>query len=436
MSVPLDRLYNHLDGLCNHDILIYRFYPHGSKKLTDLIPLSDVKDRDWIHQIKNPGAICHDQEPLFFDQYSQDDILNYFIHFAPSIATDPELVETITTLITAQHIRSVTGSRYSVYDKTLLVHSEKNSHDLMRYENAGFIGVYWWSHAAIAADWYRYAQHDMRLIPNFGLVKKDFLIYNRAWSGTREYRLKFTECIVKSDLQDQCLITFNPECESGHYLDFVPKNSVFAIQQTNLEEHFKKCTVDGTASADYNNQDYQSTAIELVLETLFDDTRWHLTEKSLRPIACGRPFMLAATPGSLQYLREYGFKTFNGHIDESYDTVQDPVKRLETICAEMKRITLLPEKQKLQLWNQLYEIAESNKKLFFSRTWQQSIFDEFATNLNYSLTTLEHFKNGERWKSLRDAWNKDPSKIKLNNEVFLKSMQHQDEVKKLFKQYP
>ena len=88
MSVPLDRLYNHLDGLCNHDILIYRFYPHGSKKLTDLIPLSDVKDRDWIHQIKNPGAICHDQEPLFFDQYSQDDILNYFIHFAPSIATN------------------------------------------------------------------------------------------------------------------------------------------------------------------------------------------------------------------------------------------------------------------------------------------------------------------------------------------------------------
>jgi hypothetical protein len=116
--------------------------------------------------------------------------------------------------------------------------------------------------------------------------------------------------------------------------------------------------------------------------------------------------------------------------------VQDPVERLETICAEMTRITLLPENQKLQLWNQLYEIADYNKKLFFSRLWQRSIFDEFATNLNYGLTTLEQFKNGEQWKSLRDAWNKDSSKIKLKNEAFLKSMQHQDEVEKLFKQYP
>lgn len=39
MSVPLDRLYNYVDGLCNHDILIYRFFRHGSKKLE-----GDVKD--------------------------------------------------------------------------------------------------------------------------------------------------------------------------------------------------------------------------------------------------------------------------------------------------------------------------------------------------------------------------------------------------------
>ena len=119
MSVPLDRLYNHLDGLCNHDILIYRFYPHGSKKLTDLSWLYDFTQFGWKHQIERPGAICHDQEPLFFDQYSQDDILNYFMHINPWIATDPEMVERITTLIPAQHIRLVTGSRYSVYDKTL-----------------------------------------------------------------------------------------------------------------------------------------------------------------------------------------------------------------------------------------------------------------------------------------------------------------------------
>jgi hypothetical protein len=68
-----------------------------------------------------------------------------------------------------------------------------------------------------------------------------------------------------------------------------------------------------------------------VLETLFDDHRWHLTEKSLRPIACGKPFVLMATPGSLQYLRQYGFKTFDGLIDETYDSIQNPKQRLQAV---------------------------------------------------------------------------------------------------------
>ena len=39
MSVPLDRLYNFLHDVVDHDITIYRFWPHGSKKLEDLVSL-------------------------------------------------------------------------------------------------------------------------------------------------------------------------------------------------------------------------------------------------------------------------------------------------------------------------------------------------------------------------------------------------------------
>ena len=44
--------------------------------------------------------------------------------------------------------------------------------------------------------------------------------------------------------------------------------------------------------------------------------------------------MLAATPGSLQYLKQYGFETFHGLIDESYDTILDPRERLKTIVQD------------------------------------------------------------------------------------------------------
>jgi hypothetical protein len=124
------------------------------------------------------------------------------------------------------------------------------------------------------------------------------------------------------------------------------------------------------------------------LETLFDDARHHLTEKALRPIACGRPFILAATAGSLQYLKQYGFKTFDGLIDETYDRIQDPRKRLEAIVQEIKRISILDHDQKKLLWSKLYAIAEHNRRLFFSDAWRDLIVHEFKNNLDSAINTL------------------------------------------------
>jgi hypothetical protein len=431
MSVPLDRLYNHLDGLCNHDILIYRFYPHGSKKLSDLRALTDIDQLSWKFVLK-PGAICHDQEPLFFDQYSNTDMLNYFLS-NPGEKIDPEILARIQSSILSQHLRSVIDSKYSVYDKTLLIHSEKNSHNLDQYINAGFVGVYWWAHAALSTDWFRYAQHDPTLKVDLTNINLDFLVYNRAWAGTREYRLKFTELIVNANLHNHCAMRFNVESEGNNYHNFTPKNSVFKIQRTDLETYFAPCEVDACASADYNSNDYQQIGIEVVLETLFDDSRWHLTEKSLRPIACGRPFILAATSGSLEYLRSYGFKTFSGIIDETYDVIKDPLQRLEHICKEMKRISQLSASQKIDLWEKLYAIADYNKKLFFSMEWQQRIFDEFVTNINQSLDALEQCKTGKYWKQFYDAWKLAPEKFKHTNTTLIDSMHQVEQVTKLLR---
>ena len=431
MSVPLDRLYNHLDGLCNHDALIYRFYPHGSKKLEHLQPLYNFSQRGWQYQLKTPSMLCHDQEPLMFDQYSEHDMLNYFASHHPAILDDTEAVNRIKTLINAQHLRSVISARHGIYDITLLLHSEKHSENLARYEQAGFVGVYWWSHAAIAIDWYRYARNDSGLAVNFDNIRQDFLVYNRAWSGTREYRLKFTELIVDADLQSKCCMKFTSQCDNQNYTMFDFKNSKLAITRCDLETHFEPCTVDASASADYTTSDYAHTGIEIVLETLFDDTRWHLTEKSLRPIACGRPFILTATPGSLAYLRSYGFETFGNLIDETYDQIIDPVERLRCITAEMLRISKLPQKQKLQLWQSLYEIAERNKHLFFSDEWQQQIFNEFVDNFNQSLSIMEQHKTGQHWLKFRDAWTACPEKFKHADSVILESMLHQQEIQQL-----
>jgi len=434
MSVPLDRLYNYLDSLCNHDLLIYRFSPHGSKNLSDLLELNAYDPMDWRQCMSTPGVIIHDQEPLYCNEATANAVVTEICNREGLNYVESWFRQQLLRF----GVRALTMFRHGIYDKTLLIHSEKNSRDLDQFCNSGFIGVYWWAHAAIACDWYRFAKHDISLAINFDCITKDFLIYNRAWAGTREYRVKFTEMIVDHNLQDFCNMKFNPMDDQCHYRDFQPVNAAFKANRYDIENYFEPCYADSYSSADYNSEDYSSIAIEVVLETLFDDQRWQLTEKSLRPMACGRPFILAATAGSLQYIRSYGFRTFAPYIDENYDTIQDPLLRLVAITTEMKRISQLSTVDKRNLWSNIYGVAKYNQDLFFSDQWQSGIFNEFVTNINQGLIIMEQHKTGKHWNNLCKRMtginlmtyppNSGPAPMLLN------ILQHKDEIDALLQQ--
>ena len=338
--------------------------------------------------------IFYDQEPLNFDLYTDiamaDELLqnpHEYSELYHEVLTDElydKYLRFLKRVIVKCNLRLAIGS-YMYNVPVILVHSEQRSQNLKKYQDHEFVTVYWWCHALIARDWFRYAELDTLLSAR--KVKKDFLIYNRAWSGTREYRLKFAEMLLDHDLDKCCHMGFNPD-DNGNYNNHLFKNQDFQIHRYDLENYFYLNNTPSTASADYVALDYQSTEVEVVLETLFDDDRIQLTEKILRPIACGQPFMLVSTHGSLEYLRSYGFKTFGDFIDESYDSIVDPKQRLDAIVKEMKRISLLSVDEKTQLYNGMREIAVWNKQLFFSNKWQQQIIDEYKTNFSTAVAQL------------------------------------------------
>jgi hypothetical protein len=384
MSVPLDRLYNYLQDVVNHDILIYRWTPHGSKKLKDL---RNLKHTNGLDHFILPYMICHDQEPLDYHQYDSD--VEAFKNGFSRLNLPSELYQQVKTITCNSNLRLLLIS--NIYEKSILLHSELNSSQVELYKNNNFLPVYYWSHAVIARDWFRYAEHDPLLESRN--PQRTFLIYNRAWSGTREYRLKFADMIVKNKLASSCIMGFNQYDGECQYHAHKFKNPAFSIDSTDLGDHFFKNTTLSSASADYTTQDYQESNIEIVLETLFDDTRWHLTEKTLRPIACGHPFILATTPGSLHYLRSYGFETFDGLIDESYDSIKDPVLRLQAIVLEMKRLTTVDA----TVWNQLRVIAARNKKRFFSAEFQEHLVNEYRNNLQSVMNNIDVYRTGKNW---------------------------------------
>jgi hypothetical protein len=292
-----------------------------------------------------------------------------------------------------------------MYDQVIILHSEKRGVNVEKYSNAPFVPVYYWSHAVIALDWFRYAQH----IELSKKSSKIFLVYNRAWTGTREYRLKFSDYLIQKDIHQHCL-TWTTPAESGiHYSNYVFKNPKWKPTCV-LEDYFPESIADSNYSADFDLNDYNATNIEIVLETLFDDDRIHLTEKSLRPIAVGQPFVIAGTHGSLEYLRNYGFKTFDAIWDETYDTILNPDDRLIAICQLMQDIADWDPVTKVNNMRQANTIANFNRQHFFSKEFFNLIKKELVDNLTTAFNKIINNNTFKRWL---DVWDQNLNDTKL-----------------------
>lgn len=386
MSIPLDRLYHFINNIASETyggrVIIYRFWPHGSKNINDLNNLTNLKN-EWYEKTIFPLMWCNDQEPLNYEFYK--------INCRQHSDKFSDLLKSLGEYFPPKNL----NYRKTIFEKNLLLHSEKRSNNLKKYQlNNELIPVYYWSHAVIARDWFRYAQHETFQ----KCTKKTFLIYNRAWSGTREYRLRFSDLLVERNLIDQCQTSNNPiDPELNiHYTNHEFNNPTW--RPTNILENFLQPTIaDANSSADFDLEDYNVTDIEVVLETLFDDERLHLTEKSLRPIACGQPFILAGTHGSLNYLREYGFKTFDAVWDESYDQILDSEKRLTAIVDLMQQISTWDNATKKNKLTQAQEIADYNQKWFFSQNFFDLVFNELKTNLKLAFKELDQCNNYKPW---------------------------------------
>jgi hypothetical protein len=393
MTIPLDRLYQYVLNIAktiySDHVIIYRFWPHGSKNINDFTPLLPFDN--WAEQQIAPKLQCHDQEPLQYESCIEKNVESKF--------PDDQwitLLKSVNCALLSNHLNVYPG----IFEKLLLLHSEKRSHNLKKYQlDQDTIPVYYWSHALISLDWFRYAQHEtFKKNP-----KKTFLIYNRAWSGTREYRLKFAELIIKLNLQNYCHTSISAiEPELGiHYSQHKFKNPRWQPNET-LEKYFPINTAESHYSADFDNDDYNSTDVEIILETLFDDDRLHLTEKSLRPIACGQPFIIAGTHGSLEYLRSYGFKTFDTIWDESYDLIEDPEQRLICIADLMKQIANWQPNDRINKMKQAQAIADYNQQYFFSQEFFEVVINELTTNLQ---TAFEELRSTNNYNTWLDRWN-------------------------------
>jgi hypothetical protein len=106
-----------------------------------------------------------------------------------------------------------------------------------------------------------------------------------------------------------------------------------------------------------------------------------LTEKIFKPIINFQPFIFISTPGSIKLLRDLGFKTFDGFIDESYDDIIDNDERIKKAYLEIKKLCLLSKEEIHNLYWQMEDILIHNHNHLLSIHNNKMITEAFFEKL-------------------------------------------------------
>jgi hypothetical protein len=135
-------------------------------------------------------------------------------------------------------------------------------------------------------------------------------------------------------------------------------------------------TCDQLSTDDHNDHHiietnhYTNSYCNIVLETHFDadgSGGAFLTEKTFKPIKFAQPFVIVGAPGSLQALRDLGYRTFDHAIDNRYDCIQNNTLRWQAVKSAITQIKQNPA----QLFDQCLADVQYNQQLFLSSKYNR-----------------------------------------------------------------
>ena len=119
-----------------------------------------------------------------------------------------------------------------------------------------------------------------------------------------------------------------------------------------------------TISASIPTEMYNESSILLVAETnAYDFEEFHLTEKTIKALLVGIPFIVVGSYKFLYNLKKLGFRTYNELWSEEYDNIQNFDQRTDTIVNLLNTFDLNILKNQKE---KLIEIKNHNRSNFFN----------------------------------------------------------------------
>lgn len=161
------------------------------------------------------------------------------------------------------------------------------------------------------------------------------------------------------------------------YILWLSKNAPFVVDNTSRL---------GNDLADVVDPDvYRDTLCSIVTETECHPSAIRVTEKTIKAFAMGHLPIVVGNRSSLDLVGQFGFETFDGYVDESYDSISEMPQRIRSVIDNAVRLSQRLEKDESLICS-IREIGMANKawalKDFHSNyasRWTNPILDAISS---------------------------------------------------------
>ena len=330
--------------------------PPGSTSPDSLFNLgsNDIAETDYIWM--------HDQEPCWVDEYTP--LFNDVVSRNKDIQNNP-----------AGHV----------------IVSEQGEYVEQLCEKYGWKSHYYFYHGWACQDWFRGYDKSF-LIPRARdrAPTKTFMSPNRIVGGRRDHRVLFLYNIFKQQLEHNHISA--PRVCQFENVDISQVANKYCSTYPDISQVFEQATLPRLFAGEESQQmtscwltnfgEAQDSLVYVPTETVYFGRRTHITEKTFKAIALEMPFVLVAPAHSLEYLRSYGFKTFDGIFDESYDLETDDILRVEKVTQLLKDLDNLSNQERQQIHRACIPIVEHNFRHFYRGGLSHVLWDELTGMLD------------------------------------------------------
>ena len=272
-----------------------------------------------------------------------------------------------------------------------IVVSEKGEYVEQLCEKYGWKSHYYFYHGWACQDWFRGYDKSF-LIPRARdrNPTKTFMSPNRIVGGRRDHRVLFLYNVFKQQLQHNHISA--PRICQYENVDISTIANKYCNTYPDISQVFEQATLPRLFVGEESQQmtscwltnfaEAQDSLVYVPTETLYFGRRTHITEKTFKAIALEMPFVLVAPAHSLEYMRSYGFKTFDSIFDECYDIETDDILRVEKVTQLLKDLDNLSTKERQEIHRACVPIAEHNFRHFYRGGFSHILWAELTRMLD------------------------------------------------------